>query len=651
MVVKFHGNFTSLRQSMNLYALKFRPLSIWACLGIFVLEGSPGFGQQVIHVPADQPTIQKAIGAATNGDTVLVSPGIYLENVDFLGKSITVSSYNGPASTIIDGNQNGIVVNFANAEPRAALIKGFTIRNSGFPANGGYSDGIRVTAASPTITGNIITQNRGYGIEVVGGGPLIRANTISYTTTEYDPKQDFGCVYLDGSGIALEGVASGATVISGNIIEYNTGRCGGGGIRVDYAGAPLIENNIVRYNEAKGQGGGIYMDEGNQLSIIQNLIYGNTAGAGGGGIYLQSISNSNNNTGPVNLFIVNNTVVGNTISPNPNIFNYYGDGSQISFSGYVSQTGLFNNIVVAGDKFAAVAVDPAYNYLNGTPLVVDHNDILNFSGPRAGGAYTDATGSNGNISADPRFLVVNGEAFHLETGSPAVDSGDNAAPDLPPQDLDGNPRIQNETNLLSPIVDMGVYEGAFNGGSQTPAPDFSVVPSATDFTVQVGQSQTVTLTVTPVGGYIGAISFSCENPPTNVTCTFAPAVSAAGGDNAVLKTNITLFVTSATVSFLPSSVLSSHLNSLLALFAILLCYLLALGASVVRMRRLNLRALASAVLFLSLGFLVSCGGGQTTAVPPAPVPTNSTVSVAIMCTPSGNAVTTHRVILNLTIPH
>jgi len=115
---------------------------------------------------------------------------------------------------------------------------------------------------------------------VAGGGPLIQGNTISYTTTEYDPRQDFGCDYLDGSGIALEGVASDATVISGNIIEHNIGRCGGGGIRVDYAGAPLIANNTIRYNEAKGQGGGIYMVEGNQLSIIQNLIYGNTAGAG-----------------------------------------------------------------------------------------------------------------------------------------------------------------------------------------------------------------------------------------------------------------------------------------------------------------------------------------------------------------------------------
>jgi len=38
-----------------------------------------------IHVPADQPSIQAAINAAQDGDTVIVSPGRYLEHIDFLG--------------------------------------------------------------------------------------------------------------------------------------------------------------------------------------------------------------------------------------------------------------------------------------------------------------------------------------------------------------------------------------------------------------------------------------------------------------------------------------------------------------------------------------------------------------------------------------
>ena|SRR5882762_8467466 len=65
-----------------------------------------------IHVPADQPTIQAAISAAQNGDTILVSPGTYAENIDFIGKAITVKSTNGAKVTIIDAHQVGPAATF-----------------------------------------------------------------------------------------------------------------------------------------------------------------------------------------------------------------------------------------------------------------------------------------------------------------------------------------------------------------------------------------------------------------------------------------------------------------------------------------------------------------------------------------------------------
>src|SRR5579872_3998807 len=62
-----------------------------------------------IHVPADKPTIQAAILSASNGDTVLVSPGVYHERINFSGKAITVKSLSGPDVTTIDGGQSGPV--------------------------------------------------------------------------------------------------------------------------------------------------------------------------------------------------------------------------------------------------------------------------------------------------------------------------------------------------------------------------------------------------------------------------------------------------------------------------------------------------------------------------------------------------------------
>jgi hypothetical protein len=46
----------------------------------------------IINVPGDQPTIQAGIDIAVDGDTVLVQPDTYIENINYNGKNITVAS-------------------------------------------------------------------------------------------------------------------------------------------------------------------------------------------------------------------------------------------------------------------------------------------------------------------------------------------------------------------------------------------------------------------------------------------------------------------------------------------------------------------------------------------------------------------------------
>ena len=116
----------------------------------------PAAAQTTIRVPADQPTIQAGIGAATSGDMVLVAPGTYVERINFSGKAIIVTSEAGPLFTVIDGGAGGAVVTFNTGEGRGAVIAGFTITNGG----GFFGSGVVVSNASPIIDFNIITANR-----------------------------------------------------------------------------------------------------------------------------------------------------------------------------------------------------------------------------------------------------------------------------------------------------------------------------------------------------------------------------------------------------------------------------------------------------------------------------------------------------------
>src|SRR5215831_7572008 len=139
----------------------------------------------VRRVPADYPTIQQAINASVNSDTVLVSPGTYVENINFLGKAIRVISESGSSVTTIDGNHLGSVVTFNSGEGLTSELSGFTVQNGAvFLFENG--SGINIQNSSPTITANTIinnTGNDGGGIRVGGGSPFISNNAITDNST------------------------------------------------------------------------------------------------------------------------------------------------------------------------------------------------------------------------------------------------------------------------------------------------------------------------------------------------------------------------------------------------------------------------------------------------------------------------------------
>ncbi len=163
-----------------------------------ILIAASSFGA-TIHVPSQQPTIQAGINAASNGDTVLVSPGTYNGRFDFNGKAIVLKSSDGPPATTLQGATNDGIVVFAHGETRASIIEGFTFR--------GGTIALNCQNGSPTIRHNVFTDQT----------YCCFAAVISYSPFVFE--NNTVCFGANG-GIAV--YDTGAIVMN-NIFAYNPG--------------------------------------------------------------------------------------------------------------------------------------------------------------------------------------------------------------------------------------------------------------------------------------------------------------------------------------------------------------------------------------------------------------------------------------------
>ncbi len=398
--------------------------------GIASLLLACGAGAQTtLLVPSQYPTIQAAIQASADGDTVLVSPGTYFENIDFLGKAIVVRSVAGPSITIIDANRAGRVATFDSGEPVTATLTGFTLRNG---LSGGGAGIVIEGGASATIAGNVLTQNEACGagsaIAILGPtAPLIVGNLI----TNNPGTPGFPCSGGQGGGIYIAG-SSNAQILH-NVVSNNH-FFAGGGIALLNAGTPLIFGNEIVGNSAFVSGG-IGMS-GGSARIIQNLVVGNHSDTFGGGIAWSSPTGSG---GPI---LANNTVDGNTANGGPAL---YADG----FNGpaWIANN-IFRSAGTLPPVLATAFLPGAVNFQN--------NDVLNGVGTNPyGGACPNLTGTAGNLSADPLFVDSSLGDYHLQPGSSCADAGANGVPNSPLADPDGDARAYDGDANGVATIDIG----------------------------------------------------------------------------------------------------------------------------------------------------------------------------------------------------
>ena len=384
-------------------------------------------------------SIQAAVNAASSGNTIQVSTGIYTENVYITKKVILKGStinatihaldttlpsiriISGGSGTTITGftitgatNDSGLLVyNVTNCNITGNIVTGNGLNN-------GYNGIWLYYANSTNVTGNTVTNNGLNGIEVT----YTKNNKISGNTVNSNLADGIYSYYSNNG------------TISGNTANSN-----------DYNGIGLYNSNsaIITGNTANSNGyDGISLDNSNSTSITRNNLEFNYFGISLYNTKYNNITNNNATANLVGIYIYNSNttnITGNnaTSSNIGDVSNPYGVGVDILYSdnntisNNTATDNMVHGIILYYSDNNTLSGNTAANSNNGNGIYVlysnnntlSKNTVTNnqYDGIRVG--YSNNNKLSGNTITDSQYDGINIEYGNNNTlsGNSVINNG------------------------------------------------------------------------------------------------------------------------------------------------------------------------------------------------------------------------------------
>ena len=279
--------------------------------------------------------VQAAIDAASDGDRVLVEPGIYPGGINLGGKDIVLISTSGPTVTEINSldNPDESTIVAISGEPLSTTVSGFTLtrghgtQHQWLAGNSWSGAGIYVDGSSLTVHDCVFRQNLArHSGQSIGGGVVVIDGEVNITDSTF----------------------------VGNLGYY------GGGAIAALASEVLVDGSTFRENIG-ARGGAIFAAEGSDVIVQSSEFEGNEASWGGAFYVVDSalvvtgsrVVNSSAHVDGGTIFVKDASVLLDDVVSGPSVAGRDGGHIRVATGGAVTVT---SSLITGGDAMGGGAV-------------------------------------------------------------------------------------------------------------------------------------------------------------------------------------------------------------------------------------------------------------------------------------------------------